>query len=168
MFKIHPSVPEQSWRMIPRWPPLASSRFGPSTAAPRPNGRKAGFTALIGKCLSHEVDLTPLRATVPFSAGGVSERHSGLGGIERRALRFDGDSAKLLVRPTPDARRRERWAPCLRTKCATLHVRGINAGLLPSSSPSPPLLKATYARTETIPGSCDSLECSYSTADWLW
>jgi hypothetical protein len=29
---------------------------------------------------------------------------------------------------------------------------GINAGLLPSSSPSPPLLKATYARTETIQG----------------
>src|ERR1017187_9702718 len=69
--------------------------------------RQDGFTALIGKCVSHEVDLTPLRATVPFSAGGVSERHSGLAGIERRALRFDGDRAKLLARSSTSNRRAE-------------------------------------------------------------
>ena len=64
---------------------------------------QAGFTALIGKCVSHEVDLTPLRshsAVLRWRFFRVA-RHSGLGRIERRALRFDGDGAKLLVRPNP-------------------------------------------------------------------
>jgi len=46
MFQIHPSVPEQSWRTNPRWPPLASSRFGPSTAAPPAQWKESRFHGL--------------------------------------------------------------------------------------------------------------------------